>query len=190
MLLSSEFNKEKFLAGSYFVSSNSEILVSEIDDFLQDDWDDVLHAVAQENKAVALVDVVRDEYYTFEDHMKDNPDSKMKESKFISEQIGPYYRLLGMVTPTQFSEDFVEKFESVEDLKIKYVSAKDFRKNADAQLQGISETGFIDVHDLEKHIRVSIVSPILCSDMVIDKEGCPSLRPEPKYPTDIEKLSF
>ena len=190
MLLSSEFNKEKFLVGSHFVSSNSEILVSEIDDFLQDDWDNVFQAVIEENKAVALVDVVRDEYYTFEDHMKDNPDSKMEESDFVPEQIGPYYRLLGMVTQTQFLEDFAEQFDSEDDSKVKYVSAKDFRKNADAQLQGISESGFIDVHDLEKHTRVSIASPALCADMVIDKEGCPSLRSEPKYPTDIEKFSF
>lgn len=191
MLLSSEFNKEKFLAGSYFVSSNSGILVSEIDDFLHDDWDDVLQMVARENKAVALVDVVRDEYYTFEDHMKDNPDSKMREKRFVPEKIGPYYRLLGVITPTQFLKDFAEKFESQEEtLRNDYVSAISFKKEAKAQLQKISESGFIEVHDFEKHIRISIASPILCADMVIDKEGCPSLCSEPKYPTDIEKLSF
>lgn len=184
MLLSSEFNKEKFLVGSHFVSNNSEILVSEIDDFLQDDWNNVFQAVIEENKAVALVDVVRDEYYTFEDHMKDNPDSKMKETKFVPEPIGPYYRLLGMVTSTQLSE----KLESEDDSKVKYVSAKDFRENAATQLREISESGFIDVHDLEKHMRISIASPILCADMVIDKEGRPSLRTEPEFPTDVNTL--
>ncbi len=190
MLLSSEFNKEKFLVASYFVSSNSEILVSEIDDFLQDDWDNVFQAVVEENKAVALVDVVRDEYYTFEDHMTDHPDSKVREEKFVPEQIGPYYRLLGVLTPTQFLKDFEKKFDSVEDIKMNYVSAIAFKKDAVKQLLDISETGFVEVHDFEKHMRLSIASPSLCADMVIDKEGRPSLRPEPEFPTDIEKLSF
>ena len=188
MLLSSEFNKENFILGSHFVLHNAEVLVSEIDDFLHDDWDDVLHAVVKENKAVALVDVVRDDYYTFEDHVKDNPSSRIREKNFVPEQIGPYYRLLGVVTPTQFLKDFTKKFDSVDDINTSYVSAISFKKDAIGQLKGDFETGFVEVHDFEKKMRVSIASPALCSDMVIDESGTLSLRPEPEFPTDINTL--